>query len=333
MAAEREPLVSIVLSFYNEEAVLPELAGRLIRALNGCGANFELIFVNDASTDRSLEILQGLAAKDKRIKVLNMSRNFAASRQGVCHIAGIEHARGDPIIFMDTDLQDPPELLPELIEAWKNGDNVDVVYTTRLSRAKESAAKLWITKWGYRFLDLLSEVHIPAESGDFKLISRRVADHLVSMRDKRPFLRGLIPWIGFKQVQVRYHREGRFAGRSKYLVASPKVINYFVSAIIAFSDLPLKLCILVGLVVSMGAFALVVYAIACKILDYAVPGWSGIMATVLFLGGVQLIMLGVVGLYVGAILEQVKDRPRYIIESSIGFDDQRSAGDRRDVRG
>jgi len=317
-----KPLVSVVLSFYNEEDVIPALIERLNGSLDPLPIDYELVFVNDASTDGSLELLMERAKEDRRIKIINMSRNFAGSRQGVCHMAGIEHARGDAIIFMDTDLQDPPELLPELINTWLTGDDVGVVYTTRLSRAQESATKLWLTKWGYRILKWTSEIDIPVESGDFKLISRTVADHLIAMREKRPFLRGLIPWIGFKQVPVHYHRAGRLGGETKFPVISFRVINNFVSAIISFSDLPLKLVILAGAFVSVSAFCLMVYAIVGKILGMVVPGWSGIMATVLFLGGVQLAMLGVVGLCVGAIFDQVKDRPRYIVESKIGFDDE-----------
>lgn len=324
--SKNKPLVSVVISFFNEEDVLPELILRLGRSLDTLDLDYELIFVNDASTDGSLSILTEKAEQDKRIKVLNMSRNFGSSRQGVCTIAGIEYASGDAIIFMDADLQDPPELLPQMIDAWRNGDNVDVVYTTRLSRAGESKGKLWLTKWGYRILQWTAEVDVPVNSGDFKLISRRVADHLLLLGEKRPFLRGLVPWVGFKQVPVFYHREPRFAGRTKYWVISPKVINNFLSAIISFSDIPLKICLLTGILISFIAFGLGVYAIACKFLGLAVPGWSGIMAAVLFVGGVELIMLGMVGLYVAAILDQVKDRPRYLVESTIGFDDDQHVG-------
>jgi len=319
---DKRLLISVVVSFYNEEDVLPELIHRLRTNLDPLDIAYELIFVNDASTDRSLSILTDMAGQDKRIKILNMSRNFGSSRQGVCTIAGIEYASGDAIVFLDADLQDPPEVLPQMIAAWLNGDNVDVVYTTRLSRAGESKGKLWLTRWGYRVLQWTAEVNVPVNSGDFKLISRRVANHLLLLGEKRPFLRGLIPWVGFKQVPVFYHREPRYAGETKYWVISPKVINNFLSAIISFSDIPLKLCLLTGILISFIAFGLGVYAIVCNFLGLAVPGWSGIIAAVFFLGGVELIMLGMVGLYVAAILDQVKDRPRYIVESKIGFDDK-----------
>jgi len=169
------PLISVVLSFYNEEDVLDELVDRLVKALAAAPVEFELVFVNDASTDRSLAILEERARRDKRIRVLTMSRNFGGARQGVCTLAGIEHARGDAVIFMDTDLQDPPELLPRMIEIWMRG-GVDIVYTTRRSRAGEGRLKLALTRIGYAVLAWASDVAIPGDSGDFKLISRRVAD-------------------------------------------------------------------------------------------------------------------------------------------------------------
>lgn len=314
-----KPLISVVLSFFNEAEVIPELIKRLRESLATVNIEYELIFVNDSSTDNSLELLLEFNREDPRIKILNMSRNFGKSRQGVCVIAGIEHSKGDAIIFMDTDLQDPPELLPEMIKLWLKG-GTDVVYTTRLSRAGETKTKLWLTGIGYKILGWVSEGFIGADSGDFKLISRRVADHLLRLPEKRPFLRGLIPWVGFGQVPVYYHRESRFAGKTKYLVISPKVINNFISAIISFSDFPLKLSIFLGCSAAVGAFILIFYALACKFLGVAVPGSTGILVAVFLLSGIQLIMLGVVGLYIGLIFDQVRERPRYIVESKIGFE-------------
>lgn len=316
---QKSPLISVVLSLYNEEAVLPELIRRLHKSLNRLDIRYEFIFVDDASTDGSLEFLEQMAKEDEHIKVLRMSRNFG-SRHGVCVLAGVEHSCGEAIIFMDTDLQDPPEVLPEMIEAWLNGDDVDVVYTTRLSRAGESKLRLWLIRWGYSILRFSSEVNIPSDSGDFKLISRRVADYLLTMDESRPFLRGLIPWIGFKQVPVYYHRDGRHAGESKRSVLGARSIDYFLSAVISFTEFPLKYCILFGCTVALGAFVLVGYALLARFFGISAPGSAGILAAVFFLGGLQLIMIGILGLYISAITDQVKHRPRFIIDRKIGFD-------------
>jgi dolichol-phosphate mannosyltransferase len=317
--ANRKTMISVVLSFFNEEEVIPELLERLRKSLASVDVDYELIFVNDASTDHSLALLLRFRESDPKIKILNMSRNFGRDRQGVCVIAGIEHAKGDAIIFMDTDLQDPPELLPQMIERWK-GDDVDVVYTTRLSRAGETKTKLWITALGYKILQWVSEGIIPVDSGDFKLISRRLANHLMTFQEKRPFLRGLIPWVGYKQTQICYHREPRLSGKTKYWVISPKVINNFLSAVISYSDFPLKVSIFLGIATASGAFLLLFYALACKYFGVATPGSTGILVAVFLLSGIQLIVLGVAGLYIGLIFDEVRNRPRYIVESKIGFD-------------
>lgn len=312
--------LSVVLSFYNESLNLEELIRRLTASLEPLGVTYELIFVNDASTDHSLEILLRAKKADSRIKIINMSRNFAGTRQTACHLAGIENASGEAIVFMDTDLQDPPELIPQLLQTWQK-EEADVVYTVRKSRAGESRLKLWITKWGYRIINWASEVPLPSEAGDFKLISRRIALILLKMKDQRPYLRGMVSWIGFKQVPVYYDREQRFRGKTKYAVFSPRVINHFFSALFAFSDFPLKLSILLGSFTAIVAFVLIFYALVCKFFGLAVPGSTGILVAVFLLSGIQLIMLGVVGLYVGFIFDQTRERPRYIIESKIGFEE------------
>ncbi|MEK7568226.1 MAG: glycosyltransferase family 2 protein [Patescibacteria group bacterium] len=314
--------LSIVLSFRNEEEVLPELIRRLRKVLlaeqikNAIGG-YELIFVNDVSTDRSLEILLSEAHNNKDIKIINMSRNFGVSP---CVMAGMQYAKGDVLVYMDTDLQDPPELIPEMLRA-RNEQKADVVHTKRKSRDGESRVKLLITKLGYFILKKFSSIDIQPETGDFKLLSRRAVNHLIQLKENRPFVRGLINWIGFKQTAIEYNREKRSAGKTKFPVLGKKVIsNFFNSALISFSDAPLKLASFMGFLVSAGAFFLLIYIVVQKILGHNLPGWSAIMVTMLFLGGLNLLAIGILGLYVNSIFIETKKRPNFIVESTFGFD-------------
>lgn len=326
-AGRQPPLISVVLSFYNEDTVLPELLRRLravLRAEREAGRTrgYELVFVDDASTDSSLEILRSEFEREGDLVVVSMSNNFGVSE---CVLAGMRYAKGDVVVYMDADLQDPPELIAELLAKWHADPAVDVVYTTRLSRAAEHPVKMWITKWGYRFVNAISEIHLPHDSGDFKLLSRRVVDHLAQLREKKPYIRGLVSWIGFKQVPVFYHRAGRHDGRqgTKRPAFSRKVINYALdSAIISFSAAPLKAALVLGFVVSLVALAYIVVVIVQKILGWYEPGWPALMAAILFLGGVQLFMLGVVGLYINAIFRNSQGRPDYIVRSVMARDER-----------
>jgi dolichol-phosphate mannosyltransferase len=314
------PFLSVVLSFYNEEEVLPELIRRL-RAVLGplCGDRYELIFVDDDSTDRSAEVLAAEAEGRGDIKVIAMSRNFGVS---VCAMAGIRCARGDAVVILDADLQDPPELIPKLVEAWQSDPEVEVVNTVRLSRRGESRLKLLVTRIGYRILGAVSEVEIIPDAGDFKLLSRRAVDELVKTDEKRPFLRGLASWIGFRQVSVPYHREGRFTGVSKCPVYSGKVVNYFLdTALVSFSGAPLKLVLLLGLLVSAGGAAFLAAVLGMKAFGWTLPAGSLLAAAVVLLAGVQLLAIGFLGLYVNAVLAEVKRRPGYVVKGTTGFDD------------
>ncbi|MHB8621942.1 MAG: glycosyltransferase family 2 protein [Sulfuricaulis sp.] len=321
------PLISVVLSFFNEENVLEELIRRLRNVLRVLREKneikgYELIFVNDNSRDRSLEILIDEFNKEKDIVVINMSRNFGVSE---CVLAGMMHTKGDAVIYMDADLQDPPEIFPELINRWKQDSEVEVVYTTRLSRVGEHPLKLFITKWGYRLINKISDIYLPVDSGDFKLLSRRAVNELLKLKEKQPYLRGLVGWVGFKQAQVFYHREARFDGRrnTKFSVISRRVIyGYLDRALISFSDAPLKAALFLGFVVSFLAAIYIVVVIIQKIMGWYEPGWPAIMATMLFLGGTQLIVLGVLGLYINTIFLEVKGRPNYIIKNVIAADDR-----------
>jgi polyisoprenyl-phosphate glycosyltransferase len=329
--ASRKPMVSVVLSFYNEENVLPELVRRLrdvfiAEQAKGVVSGYELVFVNDNSTDGSLDILLAEARARGDIVVVNMSRNFGVSE---CVLAGMEYTKGDAVVYMDADLQDPPEVIPELLDRWTKDAAVDVVYTTRLSRAGENRLKMLITGWGYRFINRISDVKFPVDSGDFKLLSRRVVNELLRLKETKPYLKGLVSWLGFKQAQVFYHREARFDGRenSKHPLLSRKVISYHLDrSLISFSDVPLKATLALGFTVSFISGIYILVVIFQKVMGWYVPGWPAIMASVLFLGGVQLTVLGVIGLYINTIYLEAKGRPNYIVKDVI-------AGDERDFNG
>jgi dolichol-phosphate mannosyltransferase len=314
--------LSVVFSFRNEEAVLRELIRRtrvVLRQEVACGilTGYELIFVNDASTDRSLEILLAANREHGDVRILNTSRQFGVTP---CVLAGMRHASGDAVVYLDADLQDPPELIPDLLRRWLNDPGLDVVHTVRRSRAGESRLKLYLTWLGYKILGGLSSVAIRREAGDFKLLSRRAVDHILRFRETRPFLRGLVSWIGFRQAEVYYDRDPRFAGKTKFPVLGPGVIrNFFESALISFSGMPLQLATILGLLVSLLAFLLLGYVLVEKALGHNIPGWSALMVTTLFLGGMQLLTFGVMGLYIHSIHLEIKQRPNYILEGKVGF--------------
>jgi glycosyltransferase involved in cell wall biosynthesis len=318
---KENPFISVVLSFFNEEESIPELVRRLRATLGKeFSQRYELVFVNDASTDRSLELLKDLARGHKDIKVLSMSRNFGVE---ACMMAGMAATKGDAVIYLDTDLQDPPELIPTLVQAWQKDPEVEVAYTTRLSRAGEHPLKLWLTNIGYKTLKVCSNIEVVPNAGDYRLLSRRVVNELLRLSEKKPYFRGLVTWIGFKQVPVQYHRDARYAGDTKRPVYSPSVINYFLdSALISFSDVPLKIALLLGFVVSLGAFLWLVGVVIMKLFHLAVPGWAAMMVTMLMLGGVQLLTIGVLGLYINAIYRETRHRPHYIIKDTLGFDEK-----------
>ena len=260
--------------------------------------------------------LQERAGNDRHLKIINMSRDLSVSQ---CALAGIKQSTGTAVITMDADLQDPPEVIPQLIEKWREG--AAVVYTTRLSREGESAMKLLVTKWAYRLLRFTSEMDLPVDSGDFKLMSRHVVNELMKLNEKDPFLRGLVTWVGFKQVPVYYHRAERFAGKTHFRFYGWKAVRNFSSGLTSFSLLPLHASLALGFTVSLGAFVFLAAIIWMKYLGWNIPGWSAIMATMLFLGGTQLMTVGVLGLYLGRVYREVKHRPNYIVESMVGFED------------
>ncbi|MFI5023550.1 MAG: glycosyltransferase family 2 protein [Alphaproteobacteria bacterium] len=306
--------LSIVLSFRNEEKVIPELIRRLSAALAQCNADYELIFVNDDSTDRSLELLKAQVAADRRVKVITMSRRFGVVE---CLLAGIERTQGNAVIYLDCDLQDPPELIPELVGEWRKG--ADVVYTVRTRRIRESRLKILITRLAYRIITALSEISLPVEAGDFRLLSRRVVNELLRLRESDPYMRGLTTWVGFRQVPVLYERQPRFAGKGHFPLLSANPVKAFLAGITSFSIVPLYLILLLGLAgVALAAAGLAATAVAA-LLGAAATG-AALTFFFVLLWAVLMTALGVVGLYVSRIYRDVRGRPRYIVADTIGFD-------------
>ena len=281
--------------------------------------SYELIFVNDNSRDKSEQLLRAELERGD-VVLVNMTRNFGVSE---CVMAGMSYAKGDAVIYMDADLQDPPELIPELIKVWKEDLEVGVVYTTRIRRKGEHFLKLLVTKIGYRLINAISDVELPVDSGDFKLLSRVVVDRLLELKEDKPYLRGLVSWVGYKQVPVFYERDERFDGRknTKMRVLSRKVLYYWLDrALISFSDTPLKVILLLGLLLSFVSLSYIGVILVQKIMGWYVPGWPAIMSAILLSGGIQMMMLGFVGLYVGAIFRETKNRPQYLVKEVLRSD-------------
>lgn len=316
------PYVSVVLSFWNEADVIPELLQRLRsvfhEAINDQKIrDYELIFVNDDSTDNSLELLKLEITNNNDVRVLNMSRNFGVSP---CVLAGMEYSSGDLIIYMDADLQDPPEVIPAMLEKWYEDKTTDVIHTRRLSRDGESKFKLAITKLGYFILNKVTSINLPVETGDFKMLSRRTVDQLLQLKEKRPFIRGMVCWVGYNQKSIFYNRDPRGAGETKFPVLSARVIsNFFSSALISFSSFPLKISAYLGIFSSLIGVIVFLHIIIEKIQGHNIPGWTAIMAAILFFGSIQLITTGILGLYLLSVFEESKKRPNYIVESALGF--------------
>ena len=316
--------VSVVLSFFNEENVLHELLKRLRTTFDtlikeNIVNDYELIFINDDSTDSSEDILRKEIEKGD-IVLINMSRNFGVTE---CAMAGFRQSTGDVVVYMDADLQDPPELISDLIVAWRDAPEVEVVYTTRTKRLGESKLKMLVTKFGYRLINSISDIELHIDSGDFKLLSRNVVNILNSLPEDKPYMRGLINWVGFKQKQIFYTRDERFDGadNTKMPVLSRKVVYYWLDrALISFSDAPLKMVLFIGFFFSFVSFLYILVVLYQKVIGVAVPGFSAIMSAVLLLGSLNLLTIGFVGLYISAIFREVKQRPSYIIKEVVKKD-------------
>ena len=308
-------LVSLVFSFRNEEDVLDELIRRVVVTLDDIEYNYELVFVNDDSSDRSLEILNSHRTTHPNIKIVNMSRRFGVSS---CVMAGLRFSRGDIVIYMDADLQDPPEIIPQMIALFRNG--ADVVKTVRVLRRGESKTKMLLTRIAYRLINRVSDIELLENAGDFKLLRRRVVDEVIKLNEYQPYTRGLISWVGFRQETITYERDERFGGNSKFsLLRSVGPLNEFIKGFTAFSEIPLYFSLIFGISVATGAFGLLIFILIYKFLGLSLPGWAAIMTVLLLLGGMTLITNGVIGIYIGRVFNNIKGRPAYIISSITGF--------------
>jgi dolichol-phosphate mannosyltransferase len=313
-SAREVELLSVVAPVYNEEALIDEFYARVCGALHGL--RFELVLVDDGSTDGSAAALERLATGDPRVHVVFLSRNFGHQ---TALTAGLDHARGDAVVMLDADLQDPPELIPTMLEHWRAG--CDVVYAVREQREGESRFKLATARWFYSLFDRLAQVELQHNSGDFRLLDRRPLDALLSMRERNRFLRGMTVWVGYRQAAVPYRRDPRFAGKTKYTI--PKMVKFSLDAISSFSHRPLQLATLLGFLISTLAFLAIPVVLVLRILGSYLPGFGSVTIAVLLLGGIQLIALGIIGEYVGRIYDEVKGRPLYLVRARRNF----AAGD------
>jgi len=307
-------LLSVVVPCYNEEEVMLASYERLHKVLQVLSAyRHELILVNDGSRDHTLELLRGIAAKDPQVKVLSFSRNFGHQ---IAITAGLDNCKGDAAVVIDADLQDPPEVIIEMVKAWEEG--AEVVYGKRRVREGESVFKLLSAKYFYRFINRLADVDIPLDTGDFRLMDRRALDALLGMREQHRFVRGMVAWVGFRQLALEYDREPRFAGVTKYPLK--KMLRLATDAILGFSNVPLRLATIIGFLTSILAFAGILYTLYAKLFtDEAVLGWTFLMIAILFIGGITLLVLGIIGEYIGRIYSEIKRRPLYIVSEKIGF--------------
>jgi glycosyltransferase involved in cell wall biosynthesis len=303
-------LLSVVAPVYNEEATIDEFYGRVCAALPDL--RFELVLVDDGSTDGSAAALERLAATDPRVHVVFLSRNFGHQ---TALTAGLDHARGDAVVMLDADLQDPPEVIATMLDHWRAG--CDVVYAVRSEREGESRFKLSTARWFYRLFDKLAQVELQPNSGDFRLLDRRALDALLSMRERNRFLRGMTVWVGYTQAAVPYKRDPRYAGETKYTIS--RMLRFSLDAISSFSHRPLQLATLLGFAISLLAFVAVPIVVVLRILGSYLPGFSALTIVVLLLGGIQLIAIGIIGEYVGRIYDEVKGRPLYLVRAQRNF--------------
>lgn len=311
------PLVSLVCPVFREEASIDEFHRRATAALEAIApaVDHELIFVNDGSDDRSGELLREICARDDRCRLVDLSRNFGHQ---LAITAGIDHARGDAVVLIDTDLQDPPEVIQTMVASWRQG--WDVVYGQRVERLGESRARMAITNAFYAIVARLSDTHLPRNVGDFRLMDRAVCDALRGMREENRYLRGLVAWLGFQQTVARFTRDPRHAGVSNY--TPRKLLRLAFAGLTAFSERPLRLASMLGVVITMLATLLAAIVVIGKVVDpsRAIQGYTSLMVVVLLLGGVQLLALGLIGEYLGRAYRETKRRPLYVVRHRVGFD-------------
>ncbi|AKG37421.1 glycosyltransferase family 2 protein [Paenibacillus durus] len=304
---------SVIVPMYNEEEVISHTYERLKEVMDRCGDAYELIFVNDGSRDRSADIIREIADRDVHVKLIDFSRNFGHQ---IAITAGMDYARGEAVVVIDADLQDPPEVILELIAKWKQG--YEVVYAKRLKRHGETLFKKITAKLFYRLLSRLTSVDIPTDTGDFRLIDRKVCDVLRELKEKNRYVRGLVSWVGFRQTMVEYVREERFAGETKYPLK--KMIRFALDGITSFSHKPLKIASYLGFLLSFSSFVFLFFVLMQKwFTSRTVPGWASIVGVNLLFNGIVLMILGVIGEYIGRIYDESKDRPLYIVREAVGY--------------
>jgi dolichol-phosphate mannosyltransferase len=314
-AVSAPPTFSVVAPVFNEEQLLPEFYRRVVATLEPLGEPFELVLINDGCRDRSPEIMRDLHERDPRVKVLNFSRNFGHQ---LAITAGTDYARGQAVIIIDSDLQDPPELIPDMIARWREG--YQVVYAVRSEREGETWFKKTTATFFYRLIKGITNVDIPVDAGDFRLMDRRVVDSMAGMREHHRFVRGMSVWVGFKQSGVPYRRAARSAGETKYPLR--KMLRFALDGITSFSYLPLQLATYLGFIVAGISVVGIILTIILRLSgSEAFFGQASTLVSVLFLGGVQLIFLGIIGEYLGRIYDEVKRRPLYIVAEALGFDE------------
>lgn len=313
---KRKDFISIVAPVYNEESVLEALYERVSTVLDGEGEEWELILVNDGSRDRSAEVIGQLHERDARVKGISFSRNFGFQ---IAATAGLDFSKGDAVILTDADLQDPPEVYPAMLAQWRAG--YDVVYGVRASRQGETWFKLTTAKIFYRLIHRITSINIPLDTGDFRLMDRRVINSLQGMNERNRFLRGMVPWVGFRQIGVEYNREARYAGEAKF-TSVKKMLPFALDAITSFSYFPLQLATILGFIIAAISVVGILAVVLIRLLGPHEPllGQATTLVVVLFLGSVQLISLGIIGEYLGRIYDEVKGRPLYLIQQSWGLE-------------
>jgi polyisoprenyl-phosphate glycosyltransferase len=312
-----KPTFSIIAPVYNEEPVLPALYERISQVMDGVGEPWELVLVDDGSRDQSAKVIADLHEKDARVKGISFSRNFGFQEAVT---AGLDYAQGQAVILTDADLQDPPEVIPEMIAKWREG--YDVVYGVRSEREGETWFKLTTAKLFYRLIHRITSVNIPLDTGDFRLMDRRVVDALGQMRERNRFLRGMVPWVGYKQTGVHFKRAARYAGEAKYS-SFRRMFRFAMNAITSFSYVPLQMATYLGFTIALISGLAIVTVIALRLFAPHTPllGQATTLVAVLFLGGVQLICLGIIGEYLGRIYDEVKGRPLYLVQKTWGYDE------------
>lgn len=309
----KSKLISIVVPVYNEEEIVRTTYSRLKEVAGKWEDNYEIIFVNDGSTDHTLRILEEISDNNSPIKVISFSRNFGHQ---MAFTAGLDYAKGGAVIVIDGDLQDPPEVMTELIQKWKEGYHV--VYGKRIKRKGETFFKRITANIYYRLMEKLSDTKIPRDVGDFRLMDRSVVDKIKNMRERHRFIRGMVSWVGFKQTFVEYVRDERVAGETKY--PFKKMLRFALDGIFSFSTVPLKIVTQLGFLITLLTFLYIVYIVMNRILGHGFPGYASIIVSILFLGGIQLLSIGLLGQYIGRTFEEIKSRPLYIVEKTINIE-------------